>query len=89
MTRLLEEVAPAIQEVAAEVLEPAFARREELEAWEKSAGEVVTAAEARGLGPGADAEVTAEGRVRRGGGVDDVADGRAGQHGRSWLRCRG
>ena len=45
MTRLLEEVALAIQEVAAEVLEPAFARREELEVWEKSAGEVVTAAD--------------------------------------------
>ena len=45
MTRLLEEVARAIQEVAADVLEPAFARRDELAAWEKSAGEVVTAAD--------------------------------------------
>ena len=45
MTRLLEEVALAIQGVAAEVLEPAFARREDLQAWEKSAGEVVTAAD--------------------------------------------
>ncbi len=45
MTQLLEKVALAMQEVAAEILEPAFAHREELEAWEKSAGEVVTAAD--------------------------------------------
>lgn len=45
MTRLLEEVALAIVEVAAEVLEPAFARREELQPWEKSVGEVVTTAD--------------------------------------------
>lgn len=29
----------------AKVLEPAFARRDELEAWEKAAGEAVTAAD--------------------------------------------
>ncbi len=38
-------MALAVQEVAAAVLEPAFDRREELQVWEKSAGEVVTAAD--------------------------------------------
>lgn len=42
---MIEDVALVIKEVAAEVLEPAFARRAELEAWEKAPGESVTAAD--------------------------------------------
>ena len=45
LTGLLDDVAVVIREVAAEVLEPRFARRHEIEVWEKSVGEVVTSAD--------------------------------------------
>lgn len=45
LTGLLDDVAGVLKDVAAEVLEPCFARCNEINAWEKSAGEVVTAAD--------------------------------------------
>ena len=41
---LLDDVAGVLKDVAGEVLEPCFARCNEIDAWEKSAGEVVSAA---------------------------------------------
>jgi 3'-phosphoadenosine 5'-phosphosulfate (PAPS) 3'-phosphatase len=39
---VLDKVAGVLQEVAAEVLEPLFARRAEMDTWDKAPGEVVT-----------------------------------------------